>query len=645
MRLSSLFIFLVSALCLQGQDNSLDTIVVQTTQIHQPIKQTGRNITVIQSEEIQSMSFTSLDDLLQYIPGIEVQSRNGYGAQGDITMRGATYTQVLVLVNGMKQNDPLTGHFNSSIPVTPSEIERIEVLRGAASAIYGADAVGGVINIITKGFTNASDDRNTFEGNLNYGKNGLVTAQQGFSIRKKKYFIGGGFSMNQSDGEIIPGVTIDTSTSLEEYRNYFDIKTVGLSAGYQFNDQWNLKVRSAYDDRDFAARYFYTNSSFDKSTEQTRNWWNQIQLSNIKENASTDIQFAYRYGTDKFIFSPDFPSTNEHSTGTANLNIHHLRIINERLSLKFGLQGDQRWIKSTDRGDHENIHFGTYAMAAYTSGSGLNLTGSIRLDYDDNYDFQFSPQLNASKVWNNFLLRASIGRSIRAADYTERFVSYNLDQLTPGRSLGNPNLAAESAWSEEVGVDWNFSKQFKIKATAFSRQSNNLIDYVPTLADDIERNSNLTLGSNYFFAQNITAVQTSGIELETWLTKSLGLNKSLNWSVGYTFLNTSNEADVISVYISSHARHLLTTNFLLTADKLNWSITGRYKMRNEAVAEGISAELAPSYMVWNTKLRYELFEHFGIQLQVSNIFDEQYADFLGAKMPGRWMTGGIGVRF
>jgi len=172
-----------------------------------------------------------------------------------------------------------------------------------------------------------------------------------------------------------------------------------------------------------------------------------------------------------------------------------------------------------------------------------------------------------------------------------------------------------------------------------------LIDYVSTVAEDIDRNVNLTAGANYFYANNITDVTTVGFEIESWIRKELGNNKSMSWSLGYTFLNTSNDADVISVYISSHARHLLTTNFILNIDKFDLSINGLYKQRTERFAEAINSTLAPSYTLWNTKLGYNLTSNFGIQLQVHNVMNTTYQDFLGAKMPGRWMMGGLKYQF
>ena len=642
--LAFLLLLLIAISGLRAQVNSaIDTIYVKSTRIPLSTVETGRNITVLEAEAIRQMPYTSLDDLLQYIPGVEVQSRNAFGAQGDITMRGSTFTQVLVLIDGMKMNDPLTGHFNSYIPVTPAEIERIEVLRGAASAMYGADAVGGVIHIITKNFAGDNSPQSTFSGQVNYGENRLVNAQQGFSVNRQKYFLGGGFSMNQSDGQLIPGQEVE-GNNLEPYNNFFNLKTFGLSFGYRLSDTWQVSARTAYDDRNFSARYFYTTSPFDKSVETTRTWWNQLTVSKISERSNTDFRMAYRNGTDEFVFSPDFPSTNLHTTHFWNFNADHLHLISEHASVQIGLQVDRRSIESTDRGNHSDNHMGAYAMGVLRPNDQWSINGSLRLDYDDNFGFEVSPQLNLSYLLTNLTLRASVGRSIRAADYTERYVSFNLQDLTPGRSLGNPNLEAERAWSEEIGADYRLTPDWTIKATGFLRQSANLIDYVSTNEARIPGVGNLQEGADYFFASNITDVQTAGFEIESWLQKSLSTEVKLQWSIGYTFLNTTNEEDVISVYITSHARHLFTTNFSLETNRFQLALNGLHKSRDARSAAAINAQLQPDYQIWNARLGYRITPEFGLNLQIHNVFDEEYQDILGAQMPGRWVMTGIRFR-
>lgn len=277
-RLLSPILFLLAGLpALQAQFSTLaDTITVQSARVPARIGETGRNISLLDPADLQQAPYTSLDELLQYVPGVEVQSRNAFGVQGDISLRGATFTQVLVLIDGMKLNDPLTGHFNHAIPVTPAEIARIEVLRGAASAIYGADAVGGVINIVTKTHDPQQDDATQLEGQLHYGEHSLLMARQGFALQRGKLFLSGGFRMNQSAGEPIAERPLGNIT-LEAYRNFFDIKTAGLNLGYRLGKGWLLRARTAYDQRDFSARFFYTASPLDQSEETTTTWWNQLR--------------------------------------------------------------------------------------------------------------------------------------------------------------------------------------------------------------------------------------------------------------------------------------------------------------------------------------------------------------------------------
>lgn len=135
-----------------SQDSTLqlENVIISATLSAQQQKESGRNIISIKGESFSKLPVHSVDDLLRYLPGIEVQQRGPQGSQSDIIIRGGTFQQVLVIIDGVKLNDPLTGHFSMYVPLHPSEIERVEILKGAASAIWGSEAVGGVVNIITK---------------------------------------------------------------------------------------------------------------------------------------------------------------------------------------------------------------------------------------------------------------------------------------------------------------------------------------------------------------------------------------------------------------------------------------------------------------------------------------------------------------
>lgn len=628
----------------QGQVlKELDTVLVSASNIPLTIQETGRNITVISAKDIEALPFNSLDELLQWIPGIQIQSRGGFGVQADILMRGSTFNQVLILIDGLKMNDPLTGHFNGNISLSPREIARIEVLRGPAAAVYGPDAVGGVVNFVTKSFSQSIEEGTDLGGSLGYGEHELVRAEQGVFMKKGKLKLGAGINFAESDGEFIPAEVIDTSLTLEPYRTFFDVKTVSASFGYDFEDGLSLNVRSSYDLRDFNARYFYTNSTFDKATERVQGWWNHLKITKYGQRGVTDFNFAIKRNTDEFVFSPDFPSTNKHTSRYLNMTFNHLYEIDEGLTIKAGIQGDKRSIESNDRGSHEDWHLGIYSMGIYQPNTALNLTGSLRLDYDENYAFELSPQLNASYVLSTILFRGSVGRSIRAADYTERYVSFNLTNLTPGRSLGNPDLLAESGWSEEIGIDFYPVKGLTLKGTAFFRQSDRLIDYVSTPASQISIGS-LQEGGNYFFAQNIAKVQTKGFEFEAWYQREFSGNNRLKMSLGYTYLETENDQGISSVYIASHAKHLLNSQLILDMGIVELSLGGHFLSRNESQALQINAGLKPAYSVWHGRLSMEMIDDVSVQLQLQNLFNTQYQNILGARMPGRWAQVGINWR-
>jgi len=598
-------------------DFLMDTLNIPAVNIPKAISMTGRNVSVITSEDIRLLPVTTTDELLRYLPGIEVQSRNGFGAQSDISMRGSTYQQVIVVIDGMRMNTPLTAHFNANIPIAPSEIARVEVLRGPAAAIYGPDAVGGVINIVSKTFLLTQKGKNNSfnaDGEINYGQNNLLNGNVGFRGRLNDIKLSLNGLINQSDGQFIgEQYSIDGTDTVPSYNNYFDIRTVTLSAAIPAGN-WQIGLRGAMDIRDFSARYFYTNSTYDQSEEVTSNFWFQSQAKHIGENSSTDINLTYRYGTDTFAFLPVVPSfTNMHATETYFAQINHLRNINEEVDLKFGAQFDYRTLESNDRGNHNDIHAGVYAIAVLRPFEGMNIMASLRTDYEEVYGVQVLPQVSSSYYVNEkILLRANAGRSIRAADYTERYNNYNKIAVSPNRSVGNPDLKTELSWSEEVGIDFYPIPEWRLTATAFARQGTDMIDFVNTISLDINNvpdEMKLSDSTYYFYAQNISSVSTYGIEFESWYTRQITDKMNVSWNLGYTFLNSSNPDGVISTYLSNHAKHLVTTNLIFNYDRIEFAINGLYKNRTGIVAH--------------------------------NILNKQYADFLGAKMPNRWLMGGI----
>ncbi len=596
---------------------------------------TGRHVTVIRADAIQQMPVNSIDELLRFLPFMEIQSRGAFGVQSDILMRGGTFNQMLVLLDGMRVNDPLTGHFNSYIPVSVIEIDRIEVYRGPASTVYGADAVGGVVNIITKSFLpGKAEDR--LEGRVEawYGQHELVRTNTGFNMKKGKWKLGTGISYNASEGHALGS---------DSLRGDFRLGTVSMSLAVDLTKNFQIAVRSAYDNRLFNARYFYTNSPWDLSREQVKRWWNQFQLKwQLDRSNSLTLQAAYVSTTDSFLFNPAFQA-NLHKTRYQQYQANHLYQSATGIRIASGVQVDQKDMVSNDRGERTHLHTGIYSMLSYNLSMDLSLSGGLRLDYDEVYGLELMPQVNLSYMAGDWIFRGSAGRTIRSPDFTERFISRGMEgPLAPGRNLGNPFLVAERAWSMEAGFDRRIGRIINLSMTGFYRFSRDLIDYIVTPAEDIPDRDNLFPEEEYFFAQNIGLMNTWGIE--SWLSgqHSLQNETTIDWGFSYQGLLSRSDSAIVSKYLSAHARNLIQARIGVRTNLFSLQLNTMYKTRDAEVAQEISQALTPEYMVWNLKADvYLINRRLVLSLQVNNLLNQQYSDILGARMPGRWIQGGI----
>ena len=623
----------------------LDSVQVVSNRTIQNITQTGRNVQVLTSEDIEMLPVNTTDELLRYLPGVEIQSRGGFGVQSDMTLRGSTFNQVLVLVDGVRINDPLTGHFNGYVPVPLAEIERVEVIKGTASSIYGADAVGGVINFMTK--SKLENKYLDAHATIKAGENGFLSTNISLLGQAKKWRFSAGVQSNKSDGELLNNPNYGEVASAPEMHNtWFKTQTYSGSIGRELGKKWNVRLRSSYDERDFAAKYFYTASAYDESVEKTSVFFNNLKLNGTNGDFTTEIDLVFRQSTDEFIFNPLF-TPNNHTTRFGLFQVNQSYVLSSKNTFVYGLQVDSRFIESNDRGNHSNFHAGVYGQWIGKVIENLNSTVSVRVDYDDNYEVEVSPQVNLSYILKKVVLRGGAGKGIRAADYTERYVSNNLKALSPGRNLGNPDLVAESSWSYELGADYYMTKGLKLVTTGFYRASNNLIDYVPTLGSEILNVPvSLVPNADYLYSKNLTSVNTVGVEAEVWYSTTFKSGNKLSTKLGYTALESVNPEGTVSKYVSAHAKHLINGNVSMSIAMLDIGVSGIYKVREDAYSTSLGLELKPSYFVSNLNVGVRVLEDkLIIKGEVLNIFDETYSDILGAQMPGRWFIAGVTFRY
>jgi len=614
----------------QNDSTSLDPVTITATLKPQTASSTGRNITVISGQQFNRLPVQSIDELLKFIPGIEVQQRGPAGSQADIVIRGGTFQQVLVILDGLRLNDPNTGHFNSYIPIAPAEINHIEVLKGAASAIYGSEAVGGVIHIITKSFAAKNKlSKKLFTVQGTGGEYGLWSVNAGGTFQSGNNMISGGLLLNNADGQPQRGTN-----------GFYHNNTVSLSASHILNDHWRIALRTAYDKRDFSAQNFYTTFKSDTATEKVEGFWNQVSLVHQQGRHSWHTDAGYKKTTDQYTFN---------TASTANKNISSMLQLASRYSYDLsattniitGMQYIHKQIRSNDRGDHEINHLAAFVVWHQKIGDRFFFSPAARLDHVSNVSTELVPQLNASYKKGGLQLRASAGKTIRQADFTERYSNYNKSFVSSG-SIGNPGLEAERSFSYEAGADYIFSGNLKITVTAFRRNQAGLVDWINTPYIDMPRKDNLSPTGSYALARNIASVQTSGLESSIEYSRKWAGKKELLATAGLLWLDSKTSSGKSSFYLSSHAKFLANSTIVYANTWGRLSIAAIYKTRQDQAASAITATVSKAYFLVNTKAEtFLLKQKASVFVQAFNLANTTYSDLLGAPMPGRWLSFGV----
>jgi len=338
---------------------------------------TGRNLVVLNGDQFQQLPVNSLDELLRFVPGIEVQARGPMGAQSDIVIRGGTFQQVLVILDGIKLNDPLTGHFSSYIPIAPAEIDRIEVLKGASSAIYGTEAVGGVVHIITKSFSNKKNSQVQAQAGL--GEYGLWNISAGGMLKTNNGILAGGLQTNHADGQPQRGTN-----------GYFDLTTASLSYRHNINERWHVAARTAYDFRDFSAQNFYTTFASDTATERVKSWWNHVQTGYTSDLLKWRVDVGYKTVDDRYTFNKRATPNQNNSSIFQLLSVADI-VLGKKSSFTSGIQYVSKNIESNDRGNHTVWQSGLFGIWHQQIGEYLNIEPAIRFDYNERGGFEFVP--------------------------------------------------------------------------------------------------------------------------------------------------------------------------------------------------------------------------------------------------------------
>ncbi|MCX5699283.1 MAG: TonB-dependent receptor [Candidatus Omnitrophica bacterium] len=577
-------IFTELSFSFQDQPQDLATLVIT--------KQKQFLLNTYTTDPDQSNAFnyqSSLEDLSS-LP-VDLQSRaKACGIQADFSLRGSTFAQVLILVNGQRINDPQTAHHNADIPFTKEDIKKMEVIPGAGSSLFGPDAIGGVVNFALA----APQERKTvWEFAAGNQRNGYGL----FSISNKFKDLGFKFSVEDAQSK---GFRYDT-----DYKKF----TTSLGAYLDLPDVGVWENNFGYQEKAFGAYDFYSPGLGKPSYEWTKTYLLNSSLVLNKEVLLIKPSFLWRRHFDKFAYIRTIDSYNNHHTDMFTPSIYFQKDMGLFGKTGLGLEWGQERIISSNMGKHTRDHKSIFLDDSVDVGQSWDLGFSLRLDDFSDFNMEYTGSLSAKfKLTNESALNFGVSRNIRAPSFTELYYS---DSTT----IGNADLAAENAWNCQVGFEYK-EEGFLSGLAIFLRQEKEMIDWVRS--DSTGR----------WQARNFTRDNVFGVEYS--LRKKI--NRVLSLDANYTYTDKSiDNQGYLYKYGPNYAQHLINTVFNLQLPFGQQEIGFNYKKR-------------PGRRGWwlmNFGLNYNLTQNAKVFLNSTNFLNVEYQDIEGIPQAGRYVEAGL----
>jgi len=557
-----------------------DTVVVTGTYEPLSIEEIDRSVTLLPAREME-LVLNSLVDLLQQDPSLDLQERAPDGVQTDLSIRGANFEQTLVLLNGLRLNDVQTGHHDMDIPVPLDAVERVEVLRGSGSAMYGSDASGGVINVIT-------------------------APPEGLELRLRTAVGNDGVNQQQASFSDTFGSLSEQLSFARDFSSGFmpdrDYRNLQLASDTHLITAWGrTDLTLAYMDHSFGAAGFYGDYP---SWEDTKTWWAGFQQALGKK---TIASFAYRRHSDLYVLYRDDPSiyTNHHADESEQMAVRRTETVATGTNVYYGVEALHESIVSNNLGTHARSRGAAYAAMDFRALRRFSLSLAAREEVYRDFAATLCPTI-AGGVWisGKLKFRASASRAFRVPTYTDLYYNDPVNH-------GNPYLQPESSWSYETGIDWNPGGRVRAALTLFQRREHNDIDYYSTSID------------GPWQALNIDRLIFTGVEssLRLVLTRSETLDLRYNWLLGVE--------DTVPIGYTKYAFNYPTDSAVVAWQA---SLPGGIMARSRLSV--LNRRGRDPYALWDVYLASSRGKIHPF-IRVANITSTTYQEILGVPMPGR----------
>lgn len=614
-------------------DVTLEEVEVKGQRISTSLSEMARLITVVTQKEIARSPYSSIQDYLDQELSIDIRQRGPHGVQTDISIKGSTYEQVLILINGIPFNDPQTGHFNGDIPVPLQAVQRIEIIDGGASRWLGPNAFAGAINIITK-----TESREILKVQLQAGQNKLYSGEALASLQTSgwDHLISGSYT--QTEGYI-------NNTDLKAWKGYY--------SGQFKKDQFLISGQAGIGSKKFGAQAFYTpvypNQYEEVGSSFASLGWKRKGKFNVSQDA------YLKFHLDEFhLFRENGPSwysgPNQHLTRVIGL-INNLWWNNKLGRSAIGLDyrneaiwssvlglPDDNGIRIPGDWDQKYSHsairqslsvYGEQSWKANRLSIVAGLLGQIYLN--DSTGLSLFPGIDIKYRTGNYShMFSSINKSLRTPTFTELYYSSPTNQ-------GNPLLKPESAWALQIGYRF-FKTATSFTTNIYSSISKNNIDW------------SKAPGEEKWTSRNINELFRMGIEFKGTIKPiTAGRFKNFKLKFGYRYGYVSKSSgDYDSRYVLDYLQHKVVLScFFPASDNLAISILANYQDRagyyTDWDKDGLAYQHAfdPYYLI-DIKTEYKL--NFGsIFVNINNLLNEDYADIGQVWQPGRWISLGCNL--
>ena len=566
---------------------NLDEIIISSNRIEVSFSENSRTIQVITSAEIQNSTANNVADLLQQFTGVDIRRRGIDGMQSDLYIRGGSFEQTLVLIDGIKTENPQSGHHTMNMMIPIENIERIEIIKGPAARIYGQNAFTGAINIITK-----KNLETQLKGELAYGSfhTGTVAITGGLNLKNSAHQVY--ISRNSSEG----------------YRYNTDFINNNIFIKSKFNTPSTpIDIIAIFMDRKFGANGFYASPEAKDQYEETQTSLLGVSTNIIRNNFIFKPKLYWTRGQDMYEFIRGKPEVYRNLHITNKIGGEFNVTYNSKIGITgLGIDIAQVSISSNNLGNHNRTMItGFLEQRFQVFDNQFDITPGVALTYYSDFDFQAFPGIDLGYQLNDrFKIYGNIGYTYRIPTYTDLY--YNSPT-----TIGNINLKPEKALSEEMGAKYNFGS-ITVNAAFFFRDSKDLIDYVKEKKEDKWK------------AENLVQLATKGVETEIQYRFDL-LNYRQKLNIGYTFLdeNIIDQDVSFSRYSLNSIKHQLTAN--LDSQFLKY-------LRQNLAFRFVERPDGTSYSVVDFKLT-AMYKDLELSGMFNNIFNTDYTEANLVPMP------------